>query len=165
VFGNRRGYVRLALRQGVPIVPVVSAGSHATSIVLTDGRPLAKWLGMRRLRIDVCPVTLSVPWGLVVGITPPYLPLPTRIYLEVMEPIHFDRKGEAAARDEAYVEACHARVHGAMQAQLSALAGERRRNRFWRRPPSDWDRPPRGEAKDRQPAPPLDSDRVHFPSP
>ncbi len=126
VFGPRRGYIRLALRAGVPIVPVVAAGAHATSIVLTDGRRLAKLLGLpRRFRMEVCPVTLSIPWGLVVGITPPYFPLPTRIFLEVMAPIAFDRAGDAAARDPEYVERCHRQVHGAMEARLSELAAER----------------------------------------
>ncbi len=130
VFGPRRGYVRLALETGVPIVPVVAAGAHTTSIVLTDGRRLAKLLRLPKLfRIEVCPVTLSVPWGLVVGITPPYFPLPTRIYLEVMEPIHFERSGEAAAKDRQYVEECHRTVHAAMEARLAALAKERREAR------------------------------------
>lgn len=145
-FGDRRGYVRLALRTGVPIVPVVAAGAHATSIVLTDGRPLARLLGLPRLlRLEVCPVTLSVPWGLVVGITPPHLPFPTRIFLEVMEPIRFERTGTAAAEDRDYVEACHRRVHGAMETRLRLLAGERRRARFRSRPPSEWRTTPRSE--------------------
>lgn len=130
VFGPRRGYVRLALSAGVPIVPVVAAGAHATSLVLTDGRSLARSLGLeRKLRLGVCPVTLSVPWGLVIGITPPYLPLPTRIFVEVMEPIAFEQSGEEAARDDAYVERCHERVHSAMEATLARLARERRARR------------------------------------
>lgn len=127
VFGRRRGYIRLALRSRVPIVPVVAAGAHETSLVLTDGRALARALGMHRtLRIEVCPVTLSVPWGLVVGITPPYLPKPTKIFIEVMEPIRFEREGEEAADDAEYVERCHERVHSAMEATLTRLAAERR---------------------------------------
>lgn len=130
VFGPRRGYVRLALRAGVPIVPVVAAGAHATSLVLTDGRALARALGLQRaLRLEVCPVTVSVPWGLVVGITPPYVPMPTRIFVEVMDPIAFDRVGEEAAADRDYVERCHERVHGAMEATLARLAAERRASR------------------------------------
>jgi 1-acyl-sn-glycerol-3-phosphate acyltransferase len=133
VFGLRRGYIRLALRTGVPIVPVVAAGAHATSLVLSDGRRLAQLLDLpRRFRLEVCPVTLSVPWGLVVGITPPYLPFPTRIFMEVMEPVRFERTGEAAANDAEYVEHCHRRVHGEMEARLARLAAERRATRFGR---------------------------------
>lgn len=137
VFGQRRGYIRLALRTGVPIVPVVAAGAHATSLVLTDGRRLATFLGLpRRLRLEVCPVTLSIPWGLVVGITPPYIPFPTRIFMEVMEPIRFERTGEHAANDVEYVEQCHRRVHGEMEARLARLAAERRAARSERAVPA-----------------------------
>ena len=37
IFGKRRGYVRLALREGVPIIPVVTAGAQSTWLVLSDG--------------------------------------------------------------------------------------------------------------------------------
>lgn len=133
VFGPRRGYIRLALRTGVPIVPVVAAGAHATSLVISDGRRLAKLLDLpRRFRLEVCPITLSVPWGLVVGITPPYLPLPTRIFMELLEPIRFERTGQDAANDVDYVERCHRAVHGEMEARLARLAAERRATRFGR---------------------------------
>lgn len=129
VFGPRRGYVRLALRENVPIVPVVSAGSHEGWWVLTDGRRLAARLHThRRLRADVLPITLSLPWGLSVG-APPYLPVPTQILIELLDPIRFERSGTVAAEDDAYVEACHRRVHSAMQDALSRLAAERRSRR------------------------------------
>ena len=35
-FGDRRGFVRLALRTQVPIVPAVSVGSHETLVVLSS---------------------------------------------------------------------------------------------------------------------------------
>ncbi|MFW6066839.1 MAG: lysophospholipid acyltransferase family protein [Myxococcota bacterium] len=126
VFGKRRGYVRLALREGVPVVPVVSAGSHEGWYVLDDGRWIARLLPVHRLlRTDVVPITLSIPWGLTPA-PPAYLPWPTRVLIEVLEPIRFDRSGEAAASDDEYVEQCHRRVHGAMQAALARLAEERR---------------------------------------
>lgn len=129
VFGPRRGYVRLAIKEGVPICPVVTAGGHSTFVVLDDGRKLASMLGLKKLRVNVCPTVLSVPWGLTVGFPPPYVPLPTRMWTEVLEPIHFTRAGEEAAADDAFVEACHAQVVGRMQAALDRLAFERREAR------------------------------------
>ena len=77
VFGPRRGYVRLALREGIPIVPVVTAGAHEGWWVLTDGRGIARKLGTHRLlRTDVLPITLSLPSIVSPGL--PYLPLPTK---------------------------------------------------------------------------------------
>jgi 1-acyl-sn-glycerol-3-phosphate acyltransferase len=132
LFGGRRGYVRLALREGVPIIPVVSAGAHSGWYVVSDGKWLAKRLRVHRvLRTDVLPITVSIPWGLTVG-APPYIPLPTRVLVEVLDPIRFDRSGPEAADDAPYVEACHQRVVGAMQAALDRLAQERRWLRRWR---------------------------------
>lgn len=129
VFGPRRGYVRLALRDSVPIVPVVAAGGHAGWRVLSDGRWLAERLRTHRfLRTDVLPITLSLPWGIAIG-APPYLPWPTHVLIEVLEPIVFDRGGEEAASDDDYVEICHRRVVTEMQATLDRLARELRARR------------------------------------
>lgn len=126
VFGSRRGYVRLALREGAPIIPVVSAGAHEGWWVLSDGRWLSRLLQTHRfLRTDVLPITLSVPWGLTVG-APPYVPLPVSVILEVLKPIEFDRSGPEAADDSTYVEACHCRVLDTMQLALDRLSDERR---------------------------------------
>ncbi len=129
VFGPRRGYLRLALVDGVPIVPVVSAGGHDGWIVITDGRALAKRLRTHRvLRTDVLPITFSIPWGLSIG-APPYVPWPTKILIQVLEPICFDRRGEEAANDGDYVERCHREVFTRMQAALDELARERQDHR------------------------------------
>jgi 1-acyl-sn-glycerol-3-phosphate acyltransferase len=129
VFGAHRGYVQLAIEAGVPILPVVSAGAHATLVVLDDGVRVSHWLGLDRwLRVKVFPTVLSIPWGLTVGLPPPYVPYPTRIYMEFLPPIAFDRSGLEAAHDHAYVERCHEQAVGAMQSALTRLAAERARD-------------------------------------
>ncbi len=125
MFDGRKGYLRLALREGVPIIPVVAAGAHATFVVLDDGRWLAQALGLDRwFRIKVWPITLALPWGLMVG-TIPYFPLPTKILIEVLEPLHFERSGPEAAEDDEYVRACDAQVQAMMQSALTRLSVER----------------------------------------
>ncbi len=127
VFDGRRGYVRLAIEAGVPIVPVVAAGAHSGFVVLTEGRRLARLLRTDRIfRLKVFPLALSLPWGLTVGASYPYLPVPTRILIEVLEPVRFERSGAEAAVDEDYVRACDERVRGRMQAALTRLAAVRR---------------------------------------
>lgn len=124
VFGRRRGYIRLAVRHGVPIVPVVAHGAHATAIIVNDGRWIVKKLGLdTRFRLNAWPITLSFPWGVTFGPPPPYVPFPTRITIEVLDPITFDASGAAWASDRDYVEACHQRVYGAMQGAMDVLAG------------------------------------------
>ncbi len=124
-FGGRHGFVRTALRAGVPIVPVAAQGAHDTLFVLDDGVRLARLIGAdRRWRMKVWPVALTMPWGLTVGPTPPYLPFPARIRMEVLPPVRFDRTGEDAANDEAYVAECAAHVEALIQAAVLRLAKE-----------------------------------------
>jgi len=126
-FGQRRGYLKLALRAGVPVVPVVTAGAHETLWVLNDGRRLARRLGIHRwLGLSAFPLTLSLPWGLWLGIPPPHFPLPTRIQVTLLPPIRFERSGEAAAADAAYVETCHTELHRRMEQELQRLTHQRR---------------------------------------
>jgi 1-acyl-sn-glycerol-3-phosphate acyltransferase len=128
VFGGRLGYARLAIRAGVPIVPLVTAGAHETMIVLTDNRWLLRKTGLsRRLRLGTWPVALCLPWGLVVGPWLVYVPWPSRILQEVLPPIRFPRSGDDCARDEAYVRECASTIEAEMQRALTRLADERAR--------------------------------------
>ncbi len=123
VFGHRRGYVKLALRHGLPVIPVVAHGAHSTAMILDDGKWLVKLLGLdRALRLNAWPTTLSFPWGVTFGPPPPYVPFPSRIRIEVLAPISFERSGPEAAEDPAYVEACHEAVVCAMQTAMDRLA-------------------------------------------
>ncbi len=124
VFGARRGYIRLALQENVPIIPVVAHGAHSTAVVIDDGKWLVRKLGLdRKIRLNAWPITLSFPWGITFGPPPPYIPYPSRITIEVLEALRFDRHGAAAAKDDAYVDACHDQVVGAMQKALDRLSG------------------------------------------
>src|SRR5918995_255630 len=64
-FDGRRGFIRLALNEGVPIVPVVSAGGQETALFLSRGDWLARLLQLDRLfRLKVLPILLAPPWGI-----------------------------------------------------------------------------------------------------
>jgi hypothetical protein len=52
--------------------------------------------------------------------------LPVPIFIDVLEPIYFERSGPEAADDATYVEECHQRVLDAMQLTLDQLMQERR---------------------------------------
>lgn len=125
-FGGRRGWIRLALRTGVPIVPLAAAGAHRTMYILDDGAWLARELGLDELlRVKVWPVMLSIPWGLTVGPSPPYIPFPVKIAIEFLEPIEFDRTGPEAASDDAYVDACAYRVESHIQAAVDRMVDQK----------------------------------------
>jgi 1-acyl-sn-glycerol-3-phosphate acyltransferase len=124
---GRQGFIKLALREEVPIVPAVSCGAHETFMVLTDIYPqvqaLRQQLGLPWLfGIDpeVCPIYLGLPWGIAVGPLP-HVPIPTRIHTRVCPPIVFERYGPDAAQDEAYVNECYEKVRHVMQNSLNSL--------------------------------------------
>jgi 1-acyl-sn-glycerol-3-phosphate acyltransferase len=127
VLGGRKGFIRLAMSAGVPIVPVATVGGHDTLFVLSEGRGLAKLLKLKeRMRMDVAPITLSWPLGLALHITPlQHVPLPAKIRTRIMEPIYLDTDPKRLD-DQAYVESMYAKIEGSIQAGMNELAKKRR---------------------------------------
>jgi 1-acyl-sn-glycerol-3-phosphate acyltransferase len=122
-FGGRKGFIRLALAKDVPIVPVVSIGGQETALFLSRGEWLARLLRLDKIfRLKVLPISLALPWGLNVGDMLGHIPLPAKISVQVLPPIHLRREfGRNPDIDEVYDE-----VMRRMQATLDSLAEERR---------------------------------------
>ena len=120
-FNGRTGYVRTAIEAGAPIVPAVSIGGQESQLFLTRGTWFAKRLGLSRWRADILPLTLGFPFGLSV-IMPPNLPLPTKIVIDVAEPI------DVVARfgEKPHIADVDAHVRSVMQTALDRLARKRR---------------------------------------
>jgi 1-acyl-sn-glycerol-3-phosphate acyltransferase len=122
-------FIKLALRESVPIVPVVSLGAHDTLRVIADLYPLLQKLHQRGmpwlldLDPEVWPVFLGWPWGIGVG---PLLNIPFRkpIQLRIGAPIYFERTGAQATKDQAYILRCYDQVHQQMQLLLNQLVVE-----------------------------------------
>src|SRR4051812_645687 len=121
-FGGRKGFIRLALEEGVPIVPVVSIGGQETALFVTRGERVAKLTRLDRLaRIKVLPVSIGPPLGVNLLDLPGRVPLPAKITLEVRPPIDLrERFGDDPDPDEVYEQ-----VTGEMQDTLAGLADER----------------------------------------
>jgi 1-acyl-sn-glycerol-3-phosphate acyltransferase len=121
-FGGRKGFVRLALRKKVPIVPVVSIGGQETALFLSRGERLARLLGVDRMfRLKVLPISLALPWVLNVGDLLGHLPLPAKITTQVLPPLDLEeRYGDEPDVDEIYAD-----VIERMQDVLDAMAAER----------------------------------------
>ena len=121
-FGGRKGFIRLAIEQNVPIIPVVAIGGQETALFLGQGRGISRRLGLERLtRIKVFPVQVAPPFGLTLLDLPLRVPLPAKITVEVLPPIDLqERFGPDAEPEQIYDE-----VTGDMQDTLSDLADER----------------------------------------
>jgi 1-acyl-sn-glycerol-3-phosphate acyltransferase len=122
-FDGRKGFIRLALEQDVPIVPVVSVGGQETALFLSRGEGLAKALKLDELfRLKVLPISLALPWIVNVGDMLGHIPLPAKITIETLPPIHLREEfGPEPDVDEVYDH-----VTRLMQDTLDALAAERR---------------------------------------
>lgn len=128
-WSGRRGYARLALRAGVPIVPMACTGAHSTLYVLSDGRRFARLIGLHKLaRAGVFPIHLSLPWGLAIGPLP-HLPLPTTLSFQVGAPIGPLSDGPIAAPTDDQVASLDADVRARMQDLLDGMATEARSGR------------------------------------
>ena len=121
-FGGRKGFVKLALERGVPIVPVVAIGGQETALFVTRGERAAKATGWADLtRIKVLPVAFAPPFGISLLDLPLRLPIPAKITVEVLPPIDVvDRFGPRPDHEEVYEE-----VTGEMQGALSELQEQR----------------------------------------
>lgn len=123
VLAGHKGFIRLALKKGVPVYPVVSHGGHESSIVLTRGRRIAKALGLHKFRTYSMPLMFTLPWGLVLGPVPAW-PIPTKVTLQVLEPMEWSHLGPEDADDPEVLERCYVEITGRMQSALDDLAKE-----------------------------------------
>jgi 1-acyl-sn-glycerol-3-phosphate acyltransferase len=120
---GRKGFIRLALDQDVPLVPVVAIGGQETALFLTRGERLAHLLALDRVfRLKALPISLSLPWIVNVGDMLGHIPLPAKITIETLPAIYLREEfGEEPDVDEVYDH-----VVRVMQEALDALAAERR---------------------------------------
>jgi 1-acyl-sn-glycerol-3-phosphate acyltransferase len=116
-FGGRKGFIRLAQRKGVPLVPVVSIGGQETALFLSRGERLARLLGLDRMfRLKVLPLSIALPWIVNVGDMLGHWPLPAKITIQVLPPIDVQ---------DMDVDDAYELVIDRMQATLTGLQEER----------------------------------------
>jgi 1-acyl-sn-glycerol-3-phosphate acyltransferase len=149
--GGHRGWARIALRAGVPVVPLAIVGSHAINPVLAPSETLA-WISLARplFRIRSLPVSLGqiLVGGVVLGGAAAVLPLwlaalvafvaftspgavffpllPSRIVAEAGTPVDLRAALGPGLDEEAAAAAAYRLVSGRIQAGMDALVAERR---------------------------------------
>jgi 1-acyl-sn-glycerol-3-phosphate acyltransferase len=122
---GRTGFIKLAIRAGVPIVPIATIGGADAMPVLLSGRRLAKLLALDRVaRLKMFPIALQLPWGVSPAILPE-VPFPTKIRTAFQPAITF-KDDPACAEDSDYVERQYERVQNSIQSGMDVLARRRR---------------------------------------
>jgi 1-acyl-sn-glycerol-3-phosphate acyltransferase len=125
ILAGRTGFVRMAIRSGVPIVPIATVGGPDAMPVLATGRRLARLLQLDKVaRLKMFPIALSAPWGIGPALLPE-VPLPTKIRTAFQAPIELEGDPERAEDDD-YVDAKYEEVRQSIQRGMDALARRRR---------------------------------------
>lgn len=122
-FFGHTGYVRLALKARVPIVPVVGIGGGESVFTLTSGSWLADITGIsRKFKLHTWPIYWSFPFGWHFGHWPALgIPLPTQITISVLEPIPTAIYSDDAHTDPVIIAELNDQVVRAMQAEVDRL--------------------------------------------
>jgi 1-acyl-sn-glycerol-3-phosphate acyltransferase len=125
VLAGRTGFIKLAIRSAVPIVPVATVGGPDSMPVIATGRRIAKLLALDRIaRLKMFPIAIQVPWGVSPALLPE-VPLPTKIRTAFQAPIELDADPERA-EDDRYVKAKYREVRASIQTGMDTLARRRR---------------------------------------
>jgi 1-acyl-sn-glycerol-3-phosphate acyltransferase len=117
-WGDRLGYLRLAIRHGLPIVPAAGEGVDDLYLGLNDGYALGRRLGV--------PAGIPVWLGLgATGVWPLALPFPVKVTQRVGEPIERHLGGRIDPSDRAALLELHQEVRGAVQALMDRARGRK----------------------------------------
>src|SRR3954467_9576713 len=111
---GRKGFVKLAIRAGVPIVPIATVGGADAMPVLIRGDGLSRTLRLDKLlRLKVFPVAVSLPWGIAPAALPQF-PLPAKIRTLLRPPVYVD-PDPARLDDDEYIEQIYRQVEDSIQ--------------------------------------------------
>jgi 1-acyl-sn-glycerol-3-phosphate acyltransferase len=141
IFGRRRGYVRVALEMGIPVVPLATIGSHYTWLMLPGGLTVSRVLGLKRLiRSERFPLPAGIAAALAAGVAAQQgwlstwaalaiaalglLPNPVRITSEFLLPLDLASCTRHCRSEQERTELAHRIVHGALQNAVRAMRHE-----------------------------------------
>ncbi|MFN2378202.1 MAG: hypothetical protein ABR538_16860 [Candidatus Binatia bacterium] len=138
-FGQRRGYIRLALERKVPIVPLATLGSHLTYWMLPGNRWIADKLRLKRssVRLESAPLTFGALGAIAAAgaaafdlVHPAFaplavgsglLPFPARITTEALPAIDLSRELPESMGPDERVERGHELVIAALERALQTM--------------------------------------------
>jgi 1-acyl-sn-glycerol-3-phosphate acyltransferase len=106
---GRGGFIEVALRTGVPIVPIAIVGSEEIYPMLGNSKLLARIFGF-----PYFPITPTFPWLGPLGL----VPLPSKWIVEFGEPIHLDGYDRDAWQDAMLIFELTDRIRDQIQQML-----------------------------------------------
>ena len=115
---GRGGFVKTAIRAGVPIVPIAVMGGEEAMPIFAHVKPLQRLTGLIYF-----PINHAFPhFGLLAGA----MYLPAKFRIKFLEPMRFDREGPDAADDVAFVQQAADAIRTRIQTELNEMLRERK---------------------------------------
>jgi 1-acyl-sn-glycerol-3-phosphate acyltransferase len=118
---GRGGHVKLALRKGVPLIPVAIVGAEETYPLLYKVRAFSKLLG-----VPFVPITPLFPWLGPLGL----VPLPSRWRIVIGEPMHELDGLRKSADDTVVINELNEQVRGKVRTMLQDALQARGQSAF-----------------------------------
>lgn len=142
-FYQRKGFIKLALKAKVPIVPVVSIGAHESYVILDRGEELASRLGLKeRFRLHGLPITfrsIFFMWCVTTGvftffpllIAPAaffsiFIPMPAKMTFRILPPVDVSAMEDPHLTEEQNLQAIYDHILGKMQDVLTEEYSKRK---------------------------------------
>ncbi|MCC7161542.1 MAG: acyltransferase family protein [Anaerolineae bacterium] len=107
---GRGGFVKVALKSRAPLIPVAVVGAEETYISLHKSATLAKLIGF-----PYFPISPTFPWLGPLGL----IPLPTKWYIDIGEPIPTDQYPEGSENNLMLVSQLTDRVRDTVQEMIN----------------------------------------------
>lgn len=135
-FYQRKGFIRLALKAKVPIVPIVSIGAHESYVILHRGEELAEKLGLKeKFRLHGLPITvrsLFFMWCVTTGIftffplliapaafVSIFIPMPAKMDFRILPEVDVQALLNPEFTEEQNLQKIYDHVVGLMQSVLT----------------------------------------------
>src|ERR671924_759114 len=115
---GRGGFVKTAIRAGVPIVPIAVVGAEEAMPIFAHVRVLQQLTGLIYF-----PINHAFPhFGLLAGL----MYMPAKFRIRFLEPITFEARGPDAADDVAFVQQTADAIRARIQTSLNEMLRERK---------------------------------------
>jgi len=115
---GRGGFVKTAIRAGVPIVPIAVMGAEEAMPIFAHVPLLQRLTGLIYF-----PINHAFPhFGLMAA----GMYLPAKFRIRFLEPVHFEQYGPEAADDVAFVQQAADDIRARIQGALNGMLAERR---------------------------------------
>lgn len=142
-FYQRKGFIRLALRAKVPIVPIVSVGAHESYVILHRGEEIAEKLDLKeKMRLHGVPITfrsLFFMWCVATGVftffplllapaafVSIFIPMPAKMTFRILPAVDVNAMMDPTLSEEENLQKIYDHILGTMQSVLTEEYAKRK---------------------------------------